>query len=81
MAKGNVIGDGNIRVVRADRAEQLDLYDSLPRRWRRLVDSLPVPQDVREVNQVLEKFGDEAGFDLIVGVYKMQYPGWSPDSL
>ena len=79
MPSHNVVGDSNIRVVRADRLEQLALYDSLPRRWRQLVDSLPVPQDLREVEAVRRRFGEEAGFDLIVQTYREQYPGWSPD--
>lgn len=73
----NVVADSHVKVLAVDRQEQLDLYDQLPRRWRQLVDSLPVPQDLREVEQVRQKFGDKAGFDLIVQTYQQQYPGWT----
>lgn len=78
MTSGNVVSDSSIVVVRADRAEQMRLYDSLPLRWRRLIDDLPVPQDLREVVAVLARFGEVVGYGLIVETYKGQYPGWTP---
>ncbi len=79
MKKDNIGDDSNpnLRIVPANRQQQLDLYDSLPRRWRQLVDSLPVPQDLREVEAVRRQFGEERGFDLIVSVYRDQYPTWT----
>lgn len=74
----NVVSDSHIRVLAVNRQEQLDLYDSLPKRWRVLVDSLPVPQDLREVVQVRQWFGDKDGFELIVKTYQEQYPRWRP---
>lgn len=79
MPAHNATGDSNIRVVSADRAEQLRLYDALPRHWRQLVDSLPVPQDLREVSAVRAKFGEERGYQLICQVYQEQYPSWHPE--
>ncbi len=75
---GNASPDPNITVLSADRTEQLEIYDSLPRRWRRLIDDLPVPQDLHEVAAVMEKFGESAGYKLIVDIYQQQYPGWRP---
>lgn len=80
MPAHNAKADPHTRVLAVNRQEQLDLYDSLPRQWQILVDSLPVPQDLREVAQVRARFGDEAGYQLIVKTYQEQYPRWRPES-
>ena len=49
-----------------DVAEQMRLYDVLPERWRNLVDTLPIEQDMRTVTQYLGRLGDDRGFRLIV---------------
>ncbi len=77
MPADNITPDPNIVVLSVDRQEQFDIYDSLPRRWRQLIDSLPVPQDLREVEAVRKRFGEKRGFDLIVSVYRDQYPTWT----
>lgn len=72
----NVAPDDFTRSVPASRSEQLSLFDSLSPAWKRLVDSLPVKQDLREVIAVREKFGLEHGYELICETYEQQYPGW-----
>jgi hypothetical protein len=74
--KSNASDDGVIKVINVDLREQLSIYDSLPLSWRLLVGALPVPQDLREVKGVLEKYGEERGRELILEVYRRQYPGW-----
>jgi hypothetical protein len=74
---GNVTSDSHVKVLTVDLGEQFDLYDRLPARWKQIVDSLPVKQDLREVEAIRARFGDKEGFDLIVKTYQQQYPGWS----
>lgn len=75
---GNISPDENIIIKEVSRAEQMRLYDSLPLRWRQLVDDLPVPQDLREVVAVREMFGDEVGYGLVLETYREQFPRWTP---
>lgn len=63
---------------RVDRVEQLALYDALPRRWRRLADSLPVIQDLRQVTNYYHQLGDARGYAEIVKVFRTKFVGWVP---
>ena len=67
------------RPIVVDGEEQLRLYDALPERWRNLVDSLPIEQDMRTVTQYLERLGDDRGFRLIVENFRIKFPGWEPE--
>ena len=68
------------RPIVVDGEEQLHLYDALPERWRNLVDSLPIEQDMRSITQYLERLGDEPGHSLIVENFRLKFPGWEPES-
>lgn len=61
-----------------DRAAELSAYDALPERWRRLVDSLPIPQGMASIEDYRAKLGDDAAYDRIVEVFRARYPGWEP---
>lgn len=67
------------RPIVVDGEEQLRLYDALPERWRNLVDSLPIKQDMRSITQYLERLGDERGHSLIVENFRLKFPGWEPE--
>lgn len=74
-AKGNV-GLGDTRTLTADTAEQMAAMDTLPRKVKELLWQLPIPQDVRQVKEVLEIFGVEEGLRLMEAEFKRQYPEW-----
>ena len=61
--------------IRANLAEQLDLYDQLPAELKCLIDQAPREQDVREVWQVWKIYGAKAA-GLIEAEWTRQFPGW-----
>ena len=60
------------------REEQMQIYDLLPPEWRQLIGTLPTPQDLRVVREILEKLGPEDGLLEIVRQFVLKYPGWRP---
>ncbi len=62
--------------VLVDRREALAVYDALPPRWRALVDSLPIPQEVSRVRVVLDTQGNAAGYAYLCDVFEARFPGW-----
>jgi hypothetical protein len=76
LAFGMILFRGTQVVV--DRDTELRVYDALPTKWRRLVDSLPIPQSVSKIQEYRSALGDKAGYDRIVEVFSQKYPGWVP---
>lgn len=64
-------------VISVDKLSELALYDALPQRWRRLVDSLPIPQRVASIEEYRRALGDEMGYARVVEVFSQKYPGWT----
>jgi hypothetical protein len=76
--QSNVTQVGGAVLVEIDKGAELALYDALPERWKRLIDSLPVLQRVATVREYLDRLGDDAGYARVVGVFRAKFPGWSP---
>ena len=72
----NVSSDQRGQGFVVDRAAELAVYDALPERWRRLVDSLPIPQGMASIEDYRAKLGDDAAYDRVVEVFRARYPGW-----
>lgn len=66
--------------VLVDREAELRIYDALPTRWRRLVDSLPIPQRLASIQEYRSQLGNEVGYDRVVEVFSQRFPGWTPPS-
>jgi hypothetical protein len=67
-------------VLTVNLLEQFQVYDSLPSRFRELVDLAPVPVDCRDVAGALAAMGYEAAHGAICAILEAQFPGWSLES-
>lgn len=67
-------------LVEVDRRAEMDAYDALPPRWRALIDSLPIPQQVTAAREYRDRLGDAAGYNAIVATYRISFPDWQPPS-
>lgn len=65
---------GRLVVVNIDN--EIEIYDALPRRWRILVDSLPILQSVAEIRLYLDRLGDKPGYALVCYEFETAFPGW-----
>jgi hypothetical protein len=63
-------------VVVIDRNADLAAYDALPKRWRELVDSLPIPQECSRVAEYLTQLGDARGYEAAAIAFETGFPGW-----
>lgn len=61
-----------------NREEQLALLDQLPHDLRRLVQSAPVPEDVRNFVRIYQLYGEVKAKELIIATFSRLYPGWEP---
>lgn len=75
-SSGNVSSDDASRIVHYSMEEQFQLSDSLPASLKLLIQQAPVNMDPREVHEVLKKFGEQRGREIIEQVLKTSYPGW-----
>lgn len=64
--------------VLVDNRLELALYDAMPRRFRVLIDSLPVLQRVSKVEEYRRALGDDAAYERVVEAFRRQFPGWEP---
>ena len=67
-----------VPTVEIDKARELAFYDALPERWRRLVDSLPIPQRVETIQGYRVQLGDVIAFAKIIDIFTQKFPGWTP---
>jgi hypothetical protein len=64
--------------VVVDRTTEMATYDALPRRWRVLVDSLPIPQRMSKIEEYRRTLGDDEGYRRVVDAFRSRFPGWTP---
>ena len=77
----NVRGGGAISIVQTFRQVELNLYDQLPRRWRELVDSLPVLQAIGPISEYRRVLGDDEAYRRVVQEFQRRFLGWTPPEL
>lgn len=78
MAEGNVNGARGLAIVKVDRGLEMALYDNLPRRWRILIGSLPVLQQIAPILQYRAVLGEERAYQEVVRIFRARFPGWEP---
>lgn len=78
MADGNVNSARGVKVVEVDRNVEMALYDNLPRRWRELIGSLPILQQIAPILQYRAALGEEHAFQEVVKIFSAKFPGWEP---
>lgn len=77
MRSSNISQDsGAGRLVVVNINNEMEIYDALPRRWRILVDSLPILQSVAEIRLYLDQLGDLPGYALVCHEFETRFPGW-----
>lgn len=76
--KGNTSTHPGVKNVKMDPTIQMWAYDQLPKRWKELVGSLPIPQSTEKVLEYYNQKGEVEGYNLIVSVMKKAFPGWVP---
>jgi hypothetical protein len=64
-------------VVEVNLQEQMDFYNRLPPKFRLLCGIAPVQLDAEQFHQVLQQYGPDTGFKLIIVTLEREYPGWS----
>lgn len=78
MPGGNVNAARGVPVVEVDRNVEMALYDSLPQRWRELIASLPILQQIAPILQYRAVLGEERAFQEVVKIFRAKFPGWEP---
>lgn len=62
--------------VQVNLNEQLEIYDSLPARIRRLVDQAPRKQEMKTVKNFVDVLGEQPALEEIVRQWETRFPGW-----
>jgi hypothetical protein len=76
MSRSNVqLAPGTRRV---SNRTSFAIYESLPPGWKRLVDSLPIKQDMEKIDEYYHLLGPEEGYERVVTVFRVKFPGWQP---
>jgi hypothetical protein len=81
LRKHNLGGVPAAQIYHTNTDAELAVYDELPPRWRRLVQSLPIKQGMHHIRQYLSVMGERAGYDAIVQTFERSFPGWRSDTI
>ena len=77
LSKSNVPQGVPTKVV--DRKDQLKIFDSLPKKWRYLINNLPSDQNIASVKHYLDVLGEVNGYNKIIEIFKQKFPEWDLD--
>lgn len=77
--KSNVDDSPGAIVVYYNLYEEVNLFDSLPKSWKDVINNAPTVLPICTLKEILDYQGEEKGLPLVIAALQKDYPGWKPD--